>query len=59
VTGEIFGMTLFGVVMAFWALVPLFDTGSAGGRRARVTAWSGFGILAGILVFTIWGYAAL
>lgn len=59
VTGEIFGMGMFGAVMLFWTLVPLFDTGSPGGRRARATAWSGFGILAGIVSLTIWGYATL
>jgi hypothetical protein len=52
-------MVLFGAVMLFWALVPLFDNDSTAGRRARVTAWSGFGILAAMLIFTIWGYAAI
>ncbi len=58
-TGEIFGMSLFGAVMLFWALVPLFDRESSAGRRGRVTAWSGIAILPGILVFTIWGYVSL
>ncbi len=58
-TGEIFGMGLFGAVMVFWAAVPLFDRDSAAGQRGRITAWAGFLILAGILVLTIWGYATL
>lgn len=59
VTGEVFGMLLFTAVMVFWALVPVFDTGTVAGRRARITAWAGYGVLAGILIFTIWGYWAL
>jgi cytochrome b6 len=59
VTGEIFGMAVFGAVMVFWALVPLFDPKSIGGRRGRVTAWTGFGILMGMLIFTMWGYFTL
>jgi quinol-cytochrome oxidoreductase complex cytochrome b subunit len=58
-TGEIFGMAVFGAVMLFWALVPLFDPKTATGKRVRTTAWTGFGILVGMLVFTIWGYATL
>lgn len=52
-------MGLFGAVLIFWALIPLFDRESAGGKRARVTAWAGYGLLSGMLLFTIWGYAAL
>jgi len=59
VTGEVFGMALFGAVILFWALVPLFDARSENGKRGRTTAWTGFGILLGILILTIWGYAAL
>ena len=58
-TGEILGMGLFGAVLIFWALIPLFDRESARGKRARVTAWAGYGLLSGMLLFTIWGYAAL
>jgi len=59
ITGEIFGMLLFTAVLVFWAIIPVFDRESAGGRRARMTAWIGYAILAGMLIFTIWGYAAL
>ena len=58
-TGEIFGMVTFTAVLIFWALIPLFDRESAIGRRARITAWVGYLLLAGMLVFTIWGYAGL
>ncbi len=58
-TGEIAGMAAFAAVLVFWAVIPLFDRSSANGRRARLTAWIGWGLLASMLVFTIWGYAAI
>ena len=57
--GEITGMALFGAVMVFLAVVPVFDRDSAFGRRARLTAWIGAAILFGMIGLTIWGYAAL
>ena len=57
--GEILAMALFTGVLVFWALVPLFDPESAAGRRARTDRLGGYLILAGMLVLTIWGYAAL
>jgi cytochrome b6 len=58
-TGEVFGMAVFAAVMIFWVLVPLFDRDSPAGRRGRITAWAGWGILSAMLIFTIWGYATL
>ena len=58
-TGEIFGMLLFGGITIFWALVPFFDRDSANGRIARRTAWGGWAMLAGLVVLTIWGYATV
>ena len=58
-SGEIFGMLVFGAVLVFWALVPLYDRDSKAGKRARTSTWAGFLILAGILAFTILGYATL
>jgi len=58
-SGEVLDMALFTGILIFWALVPLFDRDSAFGRRARQTAWAGWLLLAGMLVLTIWGYAAL
>lgn len=57
-TGEIFGMILVGAILIFWGAIPLFDPEKASGRRARATAWIGWGLLASMLAFTIWGYAA-
>lgn len=57
--GEVFGMLLFGGIMLFWAVIPVFDHDSANGRRARLTAWIGWAILLGVLILTIWGYAAV
>jgi cytochrome b6 len=59
ISGELLAMALFAGVLVFWAVVPLFDRESAGGRRARNTAWAGFLILASMLLLTIWGYATL
>lgn len=57
--GELTGMALFTGVIVFLAAIPLFDAGSANGRRGRLAAWSGAAILAAMIVLTIWGYAAL
>lgn len=57
--GEITGVTLFGAVTVFLALIPLFDPQTKTGNRGRLTAWLGALILGGMIVLTIWGYAAL
>ncbi len=57
--GEIAGMTLFGAVTLFLAVVPLFDPQSTFGKRARLTTWLGVLIVLGMIGLTIWGYAAL
>lgn len=57
--GEIAGMALFGAVTVFLAVIPLFDPDSAFGKRGRLTAWLGALILGGMIVLTVWGYAAL
>lgn len=59
VTGEILVMTLFGGLLIFWAVIPLFDRESANGRRARITAWIGWAVVLAMLVLTVWGYAAV
>ncbi|HTS76635.1 MAG TPA: cytochrome bc complex cytochrome b subunit [Bryobacteraceae bacterium] len=55
-TGEVVGMALVALILIFWAAIPLFDPEKASGRRARSTAWIGCGLLASMLVLTIWGY---
>jgi len=57
--GEVAGMSLFGAVAVFLAIIPLFDPTSAFGRRARLTSWLGALILGGMILLTVWGYAAL
>lgn len=57
--GEITGLALFGLVMVFLAIVPLFDPQSDFGRRGRLTTWMGVAVLGGMMILTIWGYAAL
>jgi cytochrome b6 len=56
-TGEVLGMLLFGVLVVFWMLVPLFDRESAFGRWGKAVTWAGWLTLAGVVVLTIWGYA--
>jgi hypothetical protein len=59
ITGEIVGMGLFTIVLIFWALIPLFDSESVAGKRARIATWTGYLAVIGLLGLTIWGYAAL
>lgn len=58
-SGEVFGLLVFTGVLIFWLLVPLFDRDSKAGQRARMVTWGGFLTLAGMLLFTILGYATL
>jgi hypothetical protein len=52
-------MLVFGALLVFWALVPLYDRDSKAGQRARIATWAGFLTRAGTVVFTILGYATL
>lgn len=57
--GEVAGMALFTVAMVILAAIPLFDPANATAKRARLASWIGFGLVAGMIVLTVWGYAAL
>jgi hypothetical protein len=57
--GEVAGMGLFTVVLLFWAVIPLFDSETVAGKRARIATWTGYLVVTGMLGLTIWGYAAL
>lgn len=54
--GEYLGLALFAAGGALWALLPLYDTRSAGGQRARRATWFGFAIVVGLVALTILGY---
>ncbi|MCS6886319.1 MAG: cytochrome bc complex cytochrome b subunit [Acidobacteriota bacterium] len=56
VTGEVLGLVFFTLILLLWAIVPLYDTGTAAGRRAKVATWFGITVLALLIVTTIWGY---
>jgi cytochrome b6 len=56
VTGEALGIGLFTAGLFLWALIPLYDTSTALGRRARNATWLGVLALAGLIITTIWGY---
>jgi len=57
--GEVLGIGIFTLAGVLWALIPLFDRGSAFGRAGRRATWFGWAMLVAMLVFTIWGYAAV
>jgi cytochrome b6 len=57
--GEILGMALFTGAMVGWALIPLYDTSSKRGARARNATYFGLFILIAGVVTTIWGYLAV
>lgn len=54
--GEVLGIGLFTLVLLLWAMIPLFDTRTHAGRRARAATWFGYFVLAGLIGTTIWGY---
>lgn len=57
--GEAMGISLFTLGLVLWFLVPLYDTGTANGRRARRATYFGMLALAVLVITTIWGYAGL
>ncbi|HLP03470.1 MAG TPA: cytochrome bc complex cytochrome b subunit [Opitutaceae bacterium] len=57
--GEGAGIVLFTLGLVLWFLLPLYDSSSASGQRARRATWFGFLALGVLLVTTIWGYANL
>lgn len=59
VAGEVAGMTIFGAVVVFLAIIPLFDPSSKLERRARLATWLGVLILAAMLGLTVWGYVVI
>ncbi|TAN37307.1 MAG: cytochrome bc complex cytochrome b subunit [Verrucomicrobia bacterium] len=56
VSGEVAGIGLFTIGMVLWALVPLFDLETTGGRRGRAITYFGLFMLAGLVALTIFGY---
>jgi len=57
--GEGFGIITFTLGLVLWLLIPLYDTDTKLGRRARRATWFGLLALAVLVITTIWGYAAL
>jgi cytochrome b6 len=57
--GEAAGLMIFNLGLVLWLLIPLFDTSSKFGQRARWATWFGFFALVVLLVTTIWGYVAI
>ena len=57
--GEMLGMTVFTLGLVLWFLLPLYDTSSKAGRRAKLATYFVLFALAVLVVTTIWGYAAL
>jgi len=57
--GEIFGILLFTGTMIAWSLIPLYDSDSKSGARAKRATYFGLALLIGAIVTTIWGYMVL
>ncbi|MBF0122236.1 MAG: cytochrome bc complex cytochrome b subunit [Candidatus Omnitrophica bacterium] len=57
--GEAMGVGIFTLGIILWMLIPLYDPDSRSGERARHATYFGLLVLAGVIVLTIWGYAAL
>ena len=56
VTGELLGIGLFTIGGVLWGLIPLFDTSSRFGRRAKVTTYFGLVVLILLIALTIYAY---
>lgn len=56
--GEIFGMSLFTLGLVLWFLIPLYDTKTSKGSRARTATYFGIFVLAVLGITTLWGYVA-
>jgi cytochrome b6 len=57
--GEVIGIALFTVGGILWGLLPLYDNTRESGARGRRATWFALAALIGLIVLTIWGYAAL
>jgi cytochrome b6 len=57
--GEVLGMAVFGLGLALWFLIPLYDTRRESGWRARRATYLGLAALAALVIATIWGYLGL
>ncbi len=58
-TGEVLGMILFTLGLVLWALLPLYDTSSQFGKRAKQATYFILFALFVLVTTTIWGYLAL
>lgn len=54
--GEAAGITLFTIGLLLWSLIPLYDTQSSTGRRAKYATYFGLLVVAIFVGTTIWGY---
>jgi len=55
-TGEIAGVLVFTLGGVLWGLIPLYDTSSKNGKRARMATWFGFMAVTGLIALTVLGY---
>ena len=54
--GEVAGLVLFTTGMVLWALIPLYDVETAGGRHARRATYFGLLMLLAMVALTVYGY---
>ncbi|MBI2190749.1 MAG: cytochrome bc complex cytochrome b subunit [Planctomycetes bacterium] len=56
---ELVAIGLFTAGFMLWALVPIWDPATTTGRRAKIATYAGILAVAGLILFTLWGYAGL
>ena len=56
ITGELVGILLFSVVGVLWVMIPFIDSRNAPAWRSRAVYYFGIALLAGIIIFTMWGH---
>jgi cytochrome b6 len=54
--GEMVGVLLFGIGVALWAIVPVWDKKTAKGSKNRLLTYVGIFVIIFIIVFTILGF---
>lgn len=54
--GKYLGIVLFSIGAVLWALIPLYDTSSKYGNRARIATWFGLLAVVGLIGLTLIGY---
>ncbi len=57
--GEIVGLLVFTLGLVMWFLIPLYDSKSKSGQRARWATYLVLLVLVGLVITTAWGYLSI